>query len=50
MKNLKISKTVYPPLQFSEYNNWSAWFFGLYSQSIDKSKKDWSNNIYTPKK
>lgn len=47
---MKVSRTVYPPVQIKSYNEWSMWFFGLYSQSIEKSKKDWSNNIYIPKK
>jgi hypothetical protein len=49
MKTLRIKKTVYPPVQFSEYNNWSAWFWGLYAKSIEKSKNDWDKNSYTPK-
>ena len=50
MKTLRIKKTVYPPVQFSEYNSWSMWFWGLYAQSIEKSKTDWSRNEYKPKK
>lgn len=50
MKTIRITKTVYPPITVKSYNEWSMWFWELYAQSIEKSKTDWSNNIYIPKK
>ena len=49
MKTLKIKKTVYPPLQFSEYNSWACWFFGMYSTELAKVKQGWDKNEYKPK-
>jgi hypothetical protein len=52
MKTLKIKNTVYPPLQFSEYNSWAQWFWGLYGKELDRVKnlKSWDRNTYTIKK
>ncbi len=52
MKTLKIKNTVYPPLQFSEYNSWAQWFWGLYGKEMEriKNQKSWNRNIYKPLK
>ncbi len=51
MKSLKIKNTVYPPLQFSEYNSWAQWFWGLYGKEMERQKniKNWDRNTYTIK-
>ena len=51
MKTLKISRTVYPPFQFSSYNEWAQFFWGLYGKELEKAKniKNWDRNTYKPK-
>jgi hypothetical protein len=49
MKTIRISKTVFPKDRPENFNQWSMWFWGLYAQSIEKSKNDWSRNEYKPK-
>lgn len=49
MKTLRIKKTVYPPVQIKSYNEWSMWFFGLYSTELAKVKQGFDKNSYTPK-
>ena len=51
MKTLRITKTVHPPFEFSEYNQWAQWFWGLYGKELEriKNQKSWERNIYKPK-
>jgi hypothetical protein len=49
MKTLRIIRTVYPPFQFSSYNEWSMYFFGMYATEMAKIKEGWDKNIYKPK-
>ena len=51
MKTLRITKTVHPPFEFSCYNEWAAWFWGLYGKELEriKNQKSWDRNTYKPK-
>lgn len=49
MKTIRISKTVFPKDRPENFNQWSMWFFGLYSTELAKVKQGWDKNSYTPK-
>jgi hypothetical protein len=52
MKSLRIARTVHPPFEFSSYNEWAQWFWGLYGKELEriKNQKSWNRNIYKPLK
>ena len=50
MKTIKISKTVFPKDKPSNFNEWSAYFFGMYATEMAKVKIGWEKNTYTIKK
>lgn len=49
MKTIKISRTVFPKDRPENFNQWSMWFFGMYSTELAKVKQGWDKNSYTPK-
>ena len=49
MKTIKISRTVFPKDRPENFNQWSMWFFGLYSIELAKVKKGWDRNEYKQK-
>ena len=51
MKTLRISKTIFPTDKPQNFNEWSAWFWGIYGTELEKikNKKSWDRNTYKPK-
>jgi len=49
MKTLRIARTVFPKDKPTNFNQWSAYFFGLYAVELAKVKKGWDKNEYKPK-
>jgi hypothetical protein len=47
---MRVAKTVYPPMRFDSFNEWSIWFFGLCKKGLESKKLGWDKNIYIPKK
>ena len=50
METIRIAKTVYPDLETKNFNEWAKWMWAQYKIEIDKTRKGWEKNIYTPKK
>ena len=52
MKTLRISKTIFPKDKPQNFNEWAAYFWGIYGTEMDKikNKKSWDRNTYTIKK
>ena len=50
METIRISKTIYPEGSTNNFNEWAKWMWAQYKIEIDKTKKGWEKNIYTPKK
>lgn len=49
MKTIKISRTVFPKDKPANFNQWSAYFFGMYATEMAKVKQGWERNEYKPK-
>ena len=52
MKTLRISRTIFPKDKPANFNEWAAYFWGIYGTEMDKikNKKSWDRNTYTIKK
>ena len=50
MKTIRISKTVFPKDKPKNFNEWSAYFFGMYATEMAKVKIGWDKNTYNLKK
>ena len=50
MEKLKISKTVYPDVQPTSFNEWAKMIWSEFKIELDKGKSGWEKNVYIPKK
>lgn len=50
METIKVVRTVYPDSQAKNFNEWIKWMWAQYKIEIDKGKKGWEKNVYTPNK
>ena len=50
MKTIRISRTVFPKDKPKNFNEWSAYFFGMYATEMAKVKTGWEKNTYNLKK
>ena len=50
MKTIRISKTIFPKDKPKNFNEWSAYFFGMYATEMAKVKQGWEKNSYNLKK
>ncbi|CAB4151678.1 hypothetical protein UFOVP597_29 [uncultured Caudovirales phage] len=49
MEKLKISKTVYPDVNPSSFNEWAKMIWQEFKIDLNKNLSGWEKNIYIPK-